>query len=122
MNLKQLITHMSSATSHLLREKGYISFVEVLLYMGKLTSEDYEAWRFGKVSCLERVIALNLSQLSFLLRTFRKNSENGGLRPSKTVYVSWGKGPKRSLRFSKFGSPNIEEAYSTHFLKLQERT
>ncbi len=59
---------------------------------------------------------MNLAKISHLLRTFHRNGQKGGLKASKTAYVSWGKGPKIPLRFSKSGDPNIEEAYATHFL------
>ena len=108
---------MNEASSEVLREKGYISFVDVLMRMGKLTKEDYEAWRFRKVAYLERVLKVNLAKASYMLRTLHKKSKKGGLRASKTAYVSWGKGPKTPLRFSKSGDPNIEEAYATHFIK-----
>ena len=44
----------------------------------------------------------------------------GGLKASKTVYTSWGKKPRKILRFSKAGLPHLEEAYSTHFVKPRE--
>ncbi|MBI4649828.1 hypothetical protein HY745_00720 [Candidatus Desantisbacteria bacterium] len=109
---------MNSLTSELLREKGYISFIDVLIKMEKLSEENYEKWRFQKIPYLEKAINLNLNKINFLLRAFHKNSRNGGLRRSKTEYNSWGKGIKVNLRFSKYGNPNIEEAYSTHFVKL----
>jgi hypothetical protein len=112
---------MNQATTELLREKGFVSFVDVLIRMGKLTKEDHDDWRRRRIPYLERVIRLNLSQLSHLLRTLRQNAVKGKLKPSMTVYVSWGKGCKQRLRFSKTGHPRIEEAYATHFVK-RERT
>ena len=117
---KDLIKQMNEASSVVLREKGYIGFVDVLIQMGKVTKEDYEAWRMGKVHCLEEVISVNLAKVNHMLRTFQRNCRKGNLRPSRTAYGSWGKGPKRPLRFSKSGDPNIEEAYSTHFLRPRE--
>ena len=117
MNRRELIKKMNEISSEVLREKGYISFIDILIRMGKLTKDDYEAWRFRRVPYLERAVRLNLSMLNFMLRTLHQNAKKGGLRPSKTVYVSWGKRPKTPLRFSKSGDPNIEEAYSTHFLR-----
>jgi hypothetical protein len=111
---------MTEASSVVLRKKGYIGFVDVLIQMGKLTRDDYEAWRFNKVQCLEEVISVNLSKVNHMLRTLHRNCRNGNLWPSRTLYVSWGKGPKRPLRFSKSGDPSIEEAYSTHFLRPKE--
>ena len=117
LNRRELIKKMNEISSEVLREKGYISFIDILTRMGKLTKDDYEAWRFSRVPYLERVVSLNLSKLNFMLRTMHQSAKRGGLRPSKTVYVSWGKRPRKPLRFSKSGDPNIEEAYSTHFLK-----
>ncbi len=117
LNRHDLIKQMNEASSAVLREKGYICFVEVLIRMGKLTKDKYEAWRFGKVRCLEEVISVNLAKINHMLKTFHQNCRNGNLQPRKTAYKSWGKGPKRPLRFSKSGDPHIEEAYSTHFLR-----
>jgi hypothetical protein len=120
LNRDELVKRMNQASSELLREKGFISFVEILIRMGALTQERYESWRFGKVPCLEQAIAMNLAKINHLLRTFHRNARNGGLRASKTAYMSWGKGPKKPLRFSKSGNPDIEEAYATHFLWPKE--
>ena len=122
LNQKQIMKKLSTATSKLMKEKGYISFVEVLIEMGCLSKYDYESWRFKKVPCLEKVINVNLKKINFMLRTMQKNCMNGKLKPSKTVYKSWGKGTKILLRFSKSGDPHIEEAYSTHFVKLKDKS
>ncbi len=55
LNRADLVKQMNQAASQLLHERGYISFVEVLLRMGKLTNEQYEAWRFRKLSCLASI-------------------------------------------------------------------
>ena len=117
MNRAELVKSMNRASSELLREKGFISFVDVLIHMGKLTKEDYESWRMRRIPFLERAVGINLSKINHLLRTLRQNAVKGHLRPSKTAYVSWGKGPKQPLRFSKSGYPAIEEAWATHFVK-----
>jgi hypothetical protein len=115
-----LVRQMQEASAILLEEKGYVSFVDVLIRMEKLTKTDYEAWRFGRTSCLESVITVNLTKINHLLQAFQQYARTCGLRPSKTAYLSWGKGPKRQLRFSKSDTPIIEEAYATRFLKLKE--
>src|SRR3989304_6627891 len=120
LNRNDLIKKMNAASSFVLREKGYISFVDVLIQMGMLTKEPYEAWRFGKVPCLEQVISVNLAKINYTLRALQQNARNGGLRASKTAYGSWGKGPKRTWRFSKSFDPNIDEEYATHFLQLEK--
>lgn len=120
-NRHDLIIQMNSLTSELLREKGYISFVDLLIRMEKLTQQDYEAWRNRQVPYLEKVIIINLAKIGILLRALYANSLSGGLRPSHTVYFSGGKGKKVSLRFSKSGDPNWERAWATHFLLPQKR-
>lgn len=43
-----------------------------------------------------------------------------GLKPSNTVYCRWGKGPKTRLRFSRFGGPGVEAAFSCRYVDLQQ--
>jgi len=71
MNRNDLIEKMNEASSsEVLREKGYISFVDLLIWKGKLSKEDYEAWRFRKVPYLERVIKVNLPRINVTLCEF----------------------------------------------------
>ncbi|GIP34221.1 hypothetical protein [Paenibacillus sp. J2TS4] len=53
----------------------------------------------------------------FILTQFRETARDLGLKESHTAYVSWGKGPKRPLRFSKSGNIHTERRYSTHYVK-----
>lgn len=91
--------------------------IDVLVGMELLTSENLENWRRGRVPYLERVINCNLSRLSRILRILRLHADALDLKPSMTVYMRHGKGPKQRLRFSKTGDPNLEKAYSTHFVR-----
>ena len=116
-NRQDLVRALSTITSELLKEKGYICFVDVFMHLGYLSKSDYEHWRFRRVSPLERVLMVNLSRINFIMKTVRRNSLNGHLKPSMTVYKSWGKGQKTLLQFSKSGDPTIETAYATHFVK-----
>ena len=117
LNRKQLQTNLSTVTSELLKEKGYISFVDVFIKLGYLDPKEYEDWRMKRVPYLERVIKINPGKINFIMKTVRRNSLNGNLTPSWTGYKSWGKGKKIELRFSKTGDPNIEKTYATHFVK-----
>jgi hypothetical protein len=78
MNRQQLQSRLSTVTSELLHEKGYISFVDVFMKLGYLDAN-----------------------INFIMRTVRQNSLKGKLIPSRTAYKSWGKGTKILLRFSK---------------------
>jgi hypothetical protein len=117
LNRKQLESKLSAVTSELLREKGYISFIDVFMRLGYLDPKDYENWRMKRVPYLERVIKTNLGRINFIMKTVRRNSLHGKLQPGLTGYKSWGKGRKIDLRFSKFGDSNVEKLYATHFVK-----
>jgi hypothetical protein len=108
-------------TGPLLREKGYISYVDVFMKLGYLHPKDYENWRRKRVPYLEKVIKVNLGSINFVMKAIRKNSLNGKLKPSWTAYKSWGKGRKIDLRFSKSGDENVEKLYATHFVKVEKK-
>jgi hypothetical protein len=120
INRNDLLKKMSEVSMEILNEKDYISFIDVLMRIGKLSIENYESWRYRKVPYLEKVINVNLVKIKLMLRSFHENSLKLGLHPSKTVYVSWGKGTKSTLIFSKSRTKNIEDMYSTHFIKMKD--
>ncbi|GAA0349597.1 hypothetical protein ACFQ4Z_09115 [Oceanobacillus oncorhynchi subsp. oncorhynchi] len=117
MNRQQLEKNIYKYASELLTEKGYVSSIDVLMKMEKLSKKQAEDWRFKRIPYLEKVISLNLGKLNHLLQTLKKFAKENQLKPSTTVYQSWGKGAKKTLRFSKTGNPHMEKLYSTHYMK-----
>ena len=109
-NRRDLVRALSAVTSQLLKEKGYICFVDVFMKLGYLSQSDYENWRLQRVSPLERVLNVNLSRIHFIMKTVCRNSLNGHVNPRMTVYKSWGKGKQTLLQFSTSGDPTIETA------------
>ena len=120
MNRNELQKKLSVITSDLLREKGHIAFVDIFLRLGYLDAKDYESWRMKHIPFLEKAIKVNLSKISFIMKTVRRNCQNGNLAESWTSYKSWGKGKKVCLQFSRNGEDNIEKTYATHFIKPQQ--
>jgi hypothetical protein len=112
-----LLKQARIAADELLKEKGYISFIDVFMKLGYLDKKDYESWRMKKTPYLEKSIKINLAKINLIMKDIRKNSLNGNLKFSWTAYNSWSKGEKVRLRFSKSGNENIEKLYATHFLK-----
>ena len=104
------------AVARILAGGKVVAPVDVLIGMDLLTPKALEDWRRGRVPYLEKVINCNLTRLSRLLRILRFHTHDLNLVPSITVYMQWGKSPKRRLRFTKTGDPRIEEAYSRHYL------
>jgi hypothetical protein len=100
----------------LLQRGKVVRPVDVLVGMGLMTREHLEDWRRGRVPYLEWVINCNLARLGRLLRILRFYAHDLNLKPSRTAYMRWGRGPKQRLRFTKTGDPRLEEAYATHFV------
>lgn len=121
MNHKDLLRKLSIATTELIKEKGYISFVDLFMKLGYLDVKDYERWRMRKIPYLEKAIKVKPGTINFIMKTVRKNSLNGKLKPSWTGYKSWGKGQKIFLRFSRSRDENIEKLYSTHFVMQKQQ-
>jgi hypothetical protein len=117
MNRTDLIKKARAAAQRVLQEKGYISAVDVLMAMGRLSKQDYERWRFRQVPHLEKVLPGSLNQHGFFCRELRAYARDElKLKPSRTAYISWGKGRRQPLRFSKYGQPHLEELFSTHWV------
>jgi len=116
MNRRELEQAAISAADRCLKFKGYISIVDVLMELGMLSREEIERWRFREVPFLERAVHGNLARLNAVLRAVQTNAARGKMKASWTAYMSWGKGKREPLRFSKSGDPNLERAYATHYL------
>ncbi len=116
MNNQELEKKVKRIINEVANKKGYVAPLDVLLELGYLSKQDHESWRFGKVEYLEKVCGVNLKKLSLINRIIRVQSSKMKFVPSHTIYKSWGKGPKRTLRFSKSGDRNIEKNYSIHHL------
>lgn len=92
------------------------------MQMDKLTKENHENWRFKRVPHLEKVLNCNLSKANRIFRILKYHAQALGLKPSPTVYKKWGKGKNRiTLRFSKYGEPNVEISYSTHYVAVLKK-
>lgn len=119
MNNRDLEIKVQNIVHTLQYKKGVVSSVDVLMELGYFSKKDYQDWRNGKVDYLERICNCNLRKLSIINKTIRKTSIELKLKPSQTVYNSFGKGQKRRLRFSKSGKAEIERAYSTHYINKE---
>lgn len=117
MNRIDLIRKARAAADRVLQDKGYISAVDVLLAMGRLSKENYERWRFRQVPHLENVLPGSLNEHTYFCRELRAYARDElSLKPSRTAYMSWGKGRRQPLRFSKYGQPHLDELFSTHYV------
>jgi len=109
-NRQDLERALSTITSELLKEKGYLCFVDVFMKLGYLSKSDYEHWRLKRVSPLERVLHVNLSRIHFIMKTVRRNSFNGHLKPSIPTTSLWSVEQICPRRITALRSPATRES------------
>jgi len=69
MNRRDLQKKVNVVTGELLREKGHIAFVNVLVKLGYLGQNDHEAWRMRRIPFLEKAIRIDLGKINFIMKT-----------------------------------------------------
>lgn len=112
-----LYPSVTRAVHEVLERNGYVAPVDVLLQMQRITKQQYEDWRFGRIPYLERVTLGGLGKMYRILRIIELQCRKLQLAPSQTAYRKWGKGGKHVvLRFSKSGEANLEAAYARHYV------
>jgi hypothetical protein len=97
-----------------LERTEFVAPVDVFIKLGYLNKDDLIRWKLGKIEYLEKVIKCNLSKAGSVLQILRFHGHDLKLFPSISVY----KHKSKLLRFSKTGDSNLENAYSTHLLKI----
>ena len=117
-------SRVKKAAGKILAREDVLTPIDILIEMGRLSKNNYEAWRKGQVPYLERVIEGNLSKANRILHIIGFHAHDLNMVPRQTVYHQWGKGKKRMLRFSRSGDPNLEKAYSRYYIwnRSQERS
>lgn len=120
MNNRKLKENVRRSAALLIRKKGYISPVDMLMELDYLSLKDYEDWRKNKIPYLEKACQTNLSKLSIIMKELKQYATENNLKSSWTAYHKWGKGPKVKLQFSKTGKEEIEKAYATHYVGLKK--
>jgi hypothetical protein len=112
MKKKKYSQQVATVAGNVVSLKGYVSVIDLMMGLNWLTIEKLNDWKQGRVPYLERVITVNLTKISRTMKAFRAWAVHSKLKPSQTVY----KHKNFQLRFSKTGEPNIETAYSTHYV------
>jgi hypothetical protein len=116
MNDAELTDKVRDAMDDECRKRGYAAPVDVLVDLGLLQKNRYDDWRAGRVLYMESVCTCNLHKLTTVMQQMRLYAREIGLKPSFSCY----KGKGRKLRFSKSGSPEIENRYATHFVDVKQ--
>ena len=112
---KSLSQKVATVAGNVVSKQGYVSAIDLLLGLGWLNQDTLLDWKRGKIPYLERVVTANLKKISKAMKEFSLCATHAKLKKSITVY----KHKNYKLRFSKSGNPNIETAYSMHFVLVK---
>jgi hypothetical protein len=112
---RRLEQRVARAAEAALAERDVVATIDVLVGLGWLSPRWVDAWRQGRVDCLEAGVDAGLGKVSSAMRLFRDWAERRGLEPSETADVARSR-DRAQLRFSKSGDPAVERAYRTHWV------
>lgn len=107
-NEARLRKKIAAACEAALSATGNVTPVDALLGTSWLTPDNLTRWQRGHVLYLERVVTASLPKISTAMRLFRRWTQERGLRPSQTIYVTSTR-PHRPLRFSRSGTGVLAE-------------
>ena len=80
------------AFGKILARKDIVSPSDILIEMGNLSKENYEAWRKGQVPYLERVFEGSLSKANRILIIIGFHTHDLNMVPGRRHTISWGTG------------------------------
>jgi len=109
------------AVAKILSRSNVVAPVDVLMGMGNLTKQDYDAWRRGTVPYLEYVVEGNLSKATRILGIIGFHMHDLNMVPQRTVYRQSDRYKNRVLQFTKSGIKRLDEAYSRHYVWNQSQ-
>jgi len=104
---------IQAAVDRLLMEQGSYEPVELLLQLGRLSYEHYEAWRSGDVAFLEDALSGNAERVIQQLGTAGAWASRLGLRAHPAAYQGWGLHAGQTLHYS--ASPDTDRLMRTHY-------
>ena len=121
-----LYAPVARAIAEIMKTEDAVTTIGVMIKLQRISKQDHENWRFGRIPYLERTFLGSLGKANRIVRIVKLHAESLHLVASQTAYRRWGKGKKHlTLRFSKWGAPHLERAYATHYLiksRMEERT
>jgi hypothetical protein len=114
----RLKSRVADAAERALAHGKYVAPVDVLVLIGWLSPNTVEAWRQGRLDCLEPEAAVGRDRVDVALELLRRWAEERRLNPSETAYVGRSRS-RRPLLFTADGDETRERAYRTHWISAE---
>src|SRR3990167_991154 len=110
MNTLNDIKHqILQAAESLLKRRGSLSPLEVLVRASLLHPVQLEEWEAAKIPYLEFILEKDLHKIRYLIRWLHSWALKKGLKPQEMTYLTKGNNlPRKSLEFTKNGRPETE--------------
>ncbi len=108
-----------------LDDHQFVSAVDILVGMGWIHPVNVEAWRKGRLSCLEEMLPVGPEKISRTLEIVREWALARGLTPIEAAYQAPARAERKLLQFTRSGDPAAEKVYYTHYVSpevSQKRT
>ncbi len=99
-----------------LDDHEFVSAVDILVGMGWIHPVNVEAWRKGRLSCLEEMLPVGPEKVSQVLGIVREWALARGLTPIEAAYQAPARTERKLLQFTRSGDPAAEKAYYTHYV------
>ena len=110
-NLAERVVRTAETT---LAIEDAVSAIDMLRGLGWLNASVVDAWRQGRVDCIEAAIQASPMRLAEAMELFRSWATEKGLIACEADYVA--RTPQRQgLRFSRSGDPAVERLFRTHW-------
>jgi hypothetical protein len=113
-NRANLAERVVTAAESMLAVEDSVCAIDMLLGIRWLDGGAVDAWRQGRLDCVEAAIQTNPERLAEAMEIFRSWATEKGLIASQADYVA--RTPQRQvLRFSRSGDADVERLYRTHW-------
>ena len=118
----KLDARVERAADAALRQRNFVTAIDVLIGVGWLHQRHVDVWRQGRVETLEELVAVEPAKASAAIQALRRWALDRGLEPTEAPYLARSRA-RKALRFSESGDPDTELVYRTHWVspELSER-
>ena len=103
-----------NSVNDLLEADDVVTTAKVMQKIGVLSGENYQKWKKGKVSYLEKVITCNLSKANRILSILGFHAHDLNME-KRIKHIKYN---KKVLKFTRNGHKKGEELYAREFVKV----
>src|ERR1700678_1637168 len=126
MAQRKLGSRVTAVAEGVLKSEGLVSAIDICVGLGWVAPPNVDAWRQGRVACLEDLLPVDGDRIADALGCFRRWAQDKELTPEEVRYLRSTR-DHHELRYTRSGDPGAERAWATSWLgrelppKVRER-